>query len=64
MTTTNKYKQNLKIDGNKVISYLTHVATIDFKNNTVTELSYWSMTTRKHVNYVGQFLQMEVKHYC
>jgi len=63
MITTNKYKKNLKIDGNKVISYYTHVATIDLKNNTVTELGYWSMTTRKHVNYVGKFLCMDVKHY-
>ena len=61
MITTNKYKQNLKIDGNKVISYVTHVATTDFKNNTITELGYWSVTTRKHVNYVGKFLQMDVK---
>ena len=46
-----KYKQNLRIEGNKVISYITHVATI--KNNELHQLGYWSMTTQKHINYVA-----------
>ncbi len=47
-----KYKQNLKVEGNKVFSYLTHVATIDFPN--LIQLGYWSMTTQKHINYVAK----------
>jgi hypothetical protein len=49
-----KYKQNLHIDGDRVISYTTHVATIDGKNLIV--LGYWSQTTSKHINYVAQEL--------
>lgn len=51
----NKYKQNLRVEGNKVYSYNTHVATIDGGN--LLQLSYWSMTTQKHINYVA-------KEYC
>jgi hypothetical protein len=51
----NKYKQNLKVEGNKVYSYNTHVATIE--NNNLFQLSYWSVTTQKHINYVA-------KEYC
>jgi len=41
-----KYFQNLRIDGNRVISYTTNVATID----------WWSVTTQKHINYVANTL--------
>lgn len=51
-----KYKQNLKIEGNKVISYTTHVATI--VGNELHQLGYWSMTTRKHINYVANELNL------
>ena len=51
-----KYKQNLRIEGNKVISYITHVATI--KNNELHQLGYWSMTTQKHINYVANELNL------
>tara|TARA_R110002020_G_scaffold234720_3_gene446836 strand:+ start:1295 stop:1474 length:180 start_codon:yes stop_codon:yes gene_type:complete len=54
----NKYKQNLKIDGNKVISYVTHVATI--KQNELHQLGYWSMTTQKHINYVAKELNLKL----
>ena len=47
-----KYKQNLRLEGNKVISYVTHVATI--KGNELHQLGYWSMTTQKHINYVAK----------
>lgn len=53
-----KYKQNLKIEGNKVISYVTHVATI--KNNELHQLGYWSMTTQKHINYVVKELNLNL----
>tara|TARA_R100001440_G_scaffold91_1_gene254 strand:+ start:605 stop:763 length:159 start_codon:yes stop_codon:yes gene_type:complete len=49
-----KYKQNLRIEGDKVISYVTHVATI--KGNELHQLGHWSMTTQKHINYVAKEL--------
>jgi hypothetical protein len=53
-----KYKQNLKIKGNKVISYVTHVATIN--GNELHQLGYWSMTTQKHINYVAKELNLKL----
>ena len=47
-----KYKQNLRVENNKVISYTTHVATIE--NNDLIQLGYWSVTTQKHINYVAK----------
>ena len=47
-----KYQQNLRVEGNKVISYTTHVATIDGQN--LLQLGWWSRTTQKHVNYVAK----------
>lgn len=55
-----KYKQNLRIEGNKVFSYVTHVATIDPTNGTLTVLGYWSKTTSKHVNHVADELNLEI----
>jgi hypothetical protein len=49
-----KYKQNLTINGNKVWSYTTHVATIN--GNKLEQLGYWSQTTQKHINYVAKEL--------
>jgi hypothetical protein len=46
-----KYQQNLKVEDNKVISYTTHVATID--GNNLIQLGWWSVTTQKHINYVA-----------
>lgn len=51
-----KYKQNLKVQGNKVWSYSTHVATID--GNDLIQLGYWSQTTQKHINYVADQLDL------
>ena len=51
-----RYKQNLKIEGNKVISYTTHVATI--VGDELHQLGYWSMTTQKHINYVANELNL------
>jgi len=47
-----KYQQNLKLEDNKVISYTTHVATID--GNNLIQLGWWSVTTQKHINYVAK----------
>ena len=47
----NRYQANLKLVGNQVISYTTHVATIE--GDTLRILGTWSKTTTKHVNYVA-----------
>jgi len=51
-----KYKQNLSIQGNKVWSYTTHVATI--AEGKLFQLGYWSHTTQKHINYVASELDL------
>ena len=51
-----KYKQNLRIEGNKVWSYTTHVATI--KDDELHQLGWWSVTTQKHINYVASELNL------
>jgi len=48
-----RYKQNLHIEGDKVISYTTHVATIDSANRKLYIHGWWSVTTSKHINYVA-----------
>ena len=53
-----RYKQNLRIDGNRVISYTTHVATIEDGN--LIQLGWWSQTTQKHINYVAQELNLNL----
>jgi len=53
-----RYKQNLRIDGNRVISYTTHVATIEDGN--LVQLGWWSQTTQKHINYVAQELNLNL----
>jgi hypothetical protein len=54
-----KYKQNLHIDGNKVISYVTHVATIDESAKKLYILGYWSKTTSRHINHVADVYGLE-----
>ena len=54
----NKYKQNLRKDGNKIISYTTHVATI--KGNNLHQLGWWSVTTQKHINYAAKELNLNL----
>ena len=56
MKTFDKYKQNLRQDGERIISYATHVATIDGDN--LKQLGYWSVTTQKHINYVANELNL------
>jgi hypothetical protein len=53
MQKLNRYKENLRIDGDRVISYTTCVAIIDRTAGTIQELGKWSRTTTKHVNYVA-----------
>lgn len=47
-----KYKKNLRVIGDNVISYTTHVATIDHSRRKVYVHGYWSMATTRHINYV------------
>lgn len=57
--TLDRYTQNLHIEGNNVISYRTHVATIDEENGKLYIHGYWSVTTSKHINYVAQYYGLE-----
>ena len=52
MITLDKYKQNLRIIGDDVYSYSTHVATIHQDN--LIQHGWWSVTTQKHINYVAK----------
>jgi hypothetical protein len=71
MRTLDRYKQNLRIVGNDVYSYDTHVAEID--GNKLYKLKWRvrgmssSVTTTKHINYVarefGLTIQNEIKEY-
>ena len=56
MNTFDKYKQNLKQQGDNIYSYNTHVATI--KGNELHQLDWWSVTTQKHINYVANELNL------
>ena len=64
MKTFDRYKQNLKLIGNDVISYDTHVAEI--KDGKLYKLKWnvggmtSSPTTSKHINYVARELNLEV----
>ena len=54
----NRYRKNLKVEGDNVYSYNTHVATI--QGGTLYVLGYWSMSTSTHVNYVAREYGLEV----
>jgi len=58
MRTLPKYKQNLRIQGNDVWSYTTIVAKIDGCD--LHQLGYWSMTTQKHINYVANYMNLNL----
>lgn len=55
-----KYKQNLRIEGSKVYSYNTHVATIDHGARKLLVHGWWSVTTSKHVNHVADTYGLEL----
>lgn len=59
--TLKKYKKNLKIVGNSIISYVTNVATIDHYRHKVYVHGYWSVTTQKHINYVARELNYNLE---
>jgi hypothetical protein len=56
MNTFDRYKQNLRQQGDNIYSYNTHVATI--KGNELHQLDWWSVTTQKHINYVANELNL------
>lgn len=64
MKTFDRYKQNLRLIGNDVISYDTHVAEI--KDGKLYKLKWnvrgrtSSPTTTKHINYVARELDLEI----
>ena len=47
-----RYRQNLRVEGDKVYSYSTHVATI--RGGELVRHGWWSVTTSKHINYVAK----------
>ena len=61
MRTFDKYKQNLRATENHVFSYETKVAEINHATQTIKPLGWWSMTTSKHINYVGSEYGYEVQ---
>jgi len=64
MKTFDRYKKNLRLIGNDIISYNTHVAEI--KDGKLYKLKWnvrgmtSSPTTTKHINYVAQELNLEI----
>ena len=56
-----KYKQNLRATDNYIYSYETKVAEIDHETRTIKPLGWWSVTTSKHINYVGSEYGYEVQ---
>lgn len=49
-----KIKKNLSLDGDKVISYTTHVATIYPGDKTLRVHGTWSQTTSRHIDLIAQ----------
>lgn len=58
MQSFDRYKQNLKREGNYIISYTTKVAEI--KGNELHQLGWWSTTTQKHINYAAKELNLKL----
>ena len=60
----NRHKQNLCViqwDGNDyVMSYTTRVAKIDYVNETLNQLGWWSVTTQRHINYAADQLCLQL----
>ena len=61
LTKFDKYRENLTQVGDKIFSYETHVATLDYSGNgrinnggvCLVQPDWWSVTTQKHINYVA-----------
>jgi len=61
MGTFKRYKLNLRATDDAVYSYGTRVAEINHRDRTITPLGWWSVTTSKHINYVGSEYGYEVQ---
>ena len=53
-----QYQANLLVIDDKVYSYATHVATIEYPNLVVPK--WYSVTTSKHINYVAKEYNLNV----
>ena len=60
-TSLERYKDNLKVDYNNIFSYDTKVAEINHVKREIRPLGWWSVTTSKHINYVGSEYGYEVQ---
>ena len=64
MKTFDRHKQNLRMDGDKVWSYSTHVATLVYNSNKMQyelhQHGWWSVTTQRHINYVANYYNVPV----
>ena len=49
-----KYRENLLVSDDYIFSYLTKVGVIDHENREILVDTWFSSTTSKHINYVGQ----------
>lgn len=58
-----KYKQNLRKEGDFIISYTTKVARINRGETHLTELGIWSPTTTKHIKYAATELGLTLINY-
>jgi hypothetical protein len=58
-----KYKQNLRKEGDYIISYTTKVARINRGETHLTELGIWSATTTRHINYAAKELGLTLINY-
>jgi len=54
LITFDKYKKNLKADYHNIYSYNTKVAEIDHIKREITPFQWYSVTTSKHINYIGK----------
>ena len=54
-----KHRKNLTQVGNNVYSYDTKVATIE--GNDLIQHGRWSVTTQKHINYVANYYNLNLK---
>ena len=57
-----RYKKNLRVEGDNVYSYDTHVATIDEQAKQIIIHGWWSATTYRHINYVAKEYNLEQRY--
>ena len=56
--TLDKYKKNLRVEGDGVWSYKTKAGII--AGTKLFQLGYWSQTTQKHINYVADTYDLDL----